>query len=155
MSKTKEKEKSLRLPPAKREPRYFEVWQDEAGGELVSDVSLVSEVDMHPLTTGERMARFLKAPELMGGLFEDLDPLDEDMEALDDDGAPMTMHEDRFGVIRDLSSKKKKAAAEKAAAEKAEAEKARLDQFAKDFAALRDVADQPPAPAKPDKKEPV
>ena len=74
----------------KRIARYYEMTQHEDGSEHLSPISLVADVDMHPLSLGEQMLRFVRAPDL---LYDWDDAKDFDIER--DDLDTMTPHEDR------------------------------------------------------------
>ena len=67
---------------------------DAAGAEIVSSVSLVVGVDLHPLSLGERVRRFMKTPMLSADLFK-YDDGEDIGEMFDEHESPISPHVDR------------------------------------------------------------
>lgn len=129
----------------KRIARYHEMSQHEDGSEHLNPISLVSDVDMHPLSLGEQMLRFVRSPDLLYD-FDDSEDFDID----DQDSDRMTAYEDRTHESLRYVKRKKEERIKKQNEEKAEAAQKELDEFAKRYEARRLETDQVATPpAKP------
>lgn len=132
-------------PKPLREPRYFEVAQDDQGREIVSPVSLVAVAHMRPLSIGERVARYMRTPNLQE-IHDDLWDPDDQEEPFSRNVDPMSKHEDRARKAVESSHEKKRKRALQKEEEERKKEEERKAQFRRDMEELREKASTPPAP---------
>lgn len=132
-----------------RAQRYWETAQNVDGSEHLSPISLVADVDMHPLTLGEQLNRFLAAPDF---IYDD-DGNDIDLDRDYDDTDTMTAHEDRTLLTANELKRRKQERQKVRDAERVKQEQEEMDRFAERLEARRRASDQPPIPPTGDQSE--